>query len=420
MKRHAAPGFTLIELTIALALSGFLALASLAALDSLGQESSALESSARGEALAERGCARVAEELSLAQQIKLDASAVLMQRVDARWVGYALSPKRTQLHRVEAASETAARLALKNLALDRLGSEPQLEEGTLPESAFRDHAVMLGMRQMEWAIEERAVTVPAMQMEVGLQRAFDFRGFDKESFALLGAPIEPVAIQAREPFDLGDVRAGLSGTWIGMRFRTTSSMQRMRRVYFDMRRVATANPGAFEVVLVATANLGSKLGSARIERTALADLPELWTRVAVALEVDLAPNTEYAVLISSSGGEGGIELRAETLREEDQVPAWRLDDGLALALARGSAWDPLEYYSAVRLIAALECEQALPAPAVQQHSIAVVFHVVWSKGHALTRRIPLLRLAEDTRDLERRSWGLSEAGAPPVAPRPTR
>jgi hypothetical protein len=58
---------------------------------------------------------------------------------------------------------------------------------------------------MEWAIEERAVAVPALGMAVGLQRAFDFRGFDAESFTPLGAQIEPAAIEARDPFDLADL-----------------------------------------------------------------------------------------------------------------------------------------------------------------------------------------------------------------------
>ncbi|MBL8896387.1 MAG: prepilin-type N-terminal cleavage/methylation domain-containing protein [Planctomycetes bacterium] len=408
-ERASSRGFTLIELSISLVLASFVALGTLAALDSLAQQGSALDTASTGEALARRGLARLEEELFRARALRFDGERVLLQRDDGSWAGYQRSRGRTQLHRVIAADEAAARVALGELGLDADAVEPRLEAGWLPESAFRESALLLGMREITWSIEEREVLSPQRGVRPGLERAMGFAGFDRASFAAAGSRVEELALPARESFELSPLSGGLTAPWIGLRFRLERASGELRFVRLVARRHTGSDTGSLELRLAAAEEPEVPLVHARASAVMLEALSSSWSNLEIPLAGNLAGDREYVLLVRSLGGDGGLELRLEMARDTVGLAAWRLDDGLAAVSGVDEVPSALAVHRDARLCVELVHELALPAPLVERVPLALLVRVSWSEQGAEVARLPLQHLAAAALARERAAHGLPAA-----------
>ncbi|MBK9385804.1 MAG: prepilin-type N-terminal cleavage/methylation domain-containing protein [Planctomycetes bacterium] len=409
--RRAAPsgGFTLIELSIALVLASFVALGALAALDSIAQQGSALDAASAGEALARRGLARLEDELFLARAVRFDGEQLLLERDDGRWSGYQRSPGRTQLHRVEANDELLARAALAELDLGRSGVEPQLDAGFLPESAFRESALLLGMREISWSLEEREILWPRRGLRPGLERAMGFASFDRAFLASEGARAEEHALPVRESFELSALASGLVSPWIGARFRMDRPSGELRLARLVARRVEGRSTGTLELRLAPAERPDEAVMYARASAAMLEALSSSWSSLELPLAGSLAAAGEYLLLLRSLGGEGGIELRLEIARELAFLAEWRLDDGLAMASGVDEVPRAVEIHRDARLCAELVHELPSPGPQLERAPLALIVRASWSGGGAHTARLPLQRLAAEALERERAGQGLPAA-----------
>jgi prepilin-type N-terminal cleavage/methylation domain-containing protein len=406
---HSSRGFTLIELSISLALASFLALGTLAALDSLAQQGAALDGASTGEALARRGLARLEQELFLARTLRFDGEQLLLQRDDGGWSGYQRSRGRTQLHRVEALDELGARAALAELGLERSGAEPLLDAGLLPESAFRESALLLGMREISWSLEEREILWPRRALRAGLERAMGFAGFDRASLASEGARAEELALPVRESFELSALASGLASPWIGARFRTGLASGELRFARLAARRIEGRSTGSLELRLASAERPEEALVQARASAVMLEALSAEWSSLELPLAGHLAAEREYLLLVRSLGGEGGIELRLEVARDVDGLAEWRLDDGLAVVSGNDEVPSAVQVHRDARLCAELVHELPSPAPELERAPLAFIVRASWSAGLAHTARLPLQRLAAEALERERSARGLPAA-----------
>lgn len=405
----AAAGLTLVELVVALALASFVALAGLAALESLGQQGRAIDDEASGEAVARRGLARLEQDLELAREARLEGARLLVELADGSFAGYALSPSRTQLHRVVAADESSARAALDTLALDALRVEPLLERGLLQDGAYRESALLLGMRAIEWRLEEREVAWPRRGVRLGKERLFAFRGFDAASLASAGARVEELALALREPISLGALAPGLAAPWCGLRFRAPESFGRICAARLYARRVPGNATGALELRIARADRPERELATATVEAAALAALGASWSTLEVPLSGALDAGQEHVLLVSSSGGAGGVELRAEIVREGSGLAPWRLDDGLAFVYGIDLRPSALQVQASARLAAELEQEREMRAPLLGRRPLALLVRVAWSERGAFTARLPLARAIDEVLRLERDAHGVPSA-----------
>ncbi len=148
MKKHAAVGFTLMELLIALALTAIVATGALAALNTFADADRQVSQRVEETVGVSRALQMVRRDISDAIALDLTATEWGITRRDGTGVAYAVAVGGTELHRFQDTTPAAALSSARAAALAVVTAPSYSPRGQLKDSDYRVQAVLQGVKSI--------------------------------------------------------------------------------------------------------------------------------------------------------------------------------------------------------------------------------------------------------------------------------
>ena len=146
-----ARGFTLVELLLAMTLAALVLASGFAALNFLGEATARATLGVEQAIGVDRTLRTLQNDLAYAAAVTfVDADTFVIRNADGTAVAYHRDPAGTELHRLTAASQLAAILAVTTLSLTLAGPAALTAAGNLRDVDYRSSALIQGMSGIDW------------------------------------------------------------------------------------------------------------------------------------------------------------------------------------------------------------------------------------------------------------------------------